>query len=193
MKTKLSLRFTALSALSILALAGCGSTGPAATTSVAPVPAGKIITVTDPWAKAANDGMTAAFGNLENTGDHDVTVTSVSTPGSTKLELHETVANETGQMIMREKTGGFTIPAHGNLVMEPGGNHIMLMDIVKPLKAGEDTTFTLVFSDDSTYEFRATIKDYSGAKENYEGSGHEGMDHGGMDMDHSTTESAHDH
>ena len=191
MKTKLSLRFTALSALAILALAGCGSAGPAATTSSAAVPAGKTITATDPWVKAANDGMSAAFGNLENTGENDITVTSVSTPASTKLELHETVANESGQMVMREKTGGFTIPAHGSLALEPGGNHIMLMDITKPLKAGEDTTFTLTFSDDSTYEFHAPVKEYSGANENYEGSEHEGMGHEGMDMDHSATESAH--
>lgn len=193
MKTKLSLRFTALSALAILALAGCGSTGPATSTGAAAVPAGKTITVTDPWVKAADSGMSAAFGNLQNTGENDLTVTSVSTPASTKLELHETVANESGQMVMREKTGGFTIPAHGSLALEPGGNHIMLMDLAKPLKAGEDTTFTVTFSDESTYEFHAPVKEYSGANENYEGSKHEGMDHGDMDMDHSATESAHDH
>lgn len=193
MKTKLSIRFTALSALSILALAGCGSAGPAATNSAVAVPAGKTITVTDPWVKAAGDGMSAAFGNLENTGDQDLTVTSVSTPVSTKLELHETVANESGQMVMREKTGGFTIPAHGSLVLEPGGNHIMLMDITKPLKSGEDTAFIVTFSDDSTYEFNAPVKEYAGSNENYEGSGHEGTEHEGMDMDHSGTESAHDH
>ncbi len=194
MKTKLSLRFTALSALAILALAGCGSTNPAAPTGAVAVPAGKTITATDSWVKAANDGMSAAFGNLTNNGENDITVTSVSTPASTKLELHETVANESGQMVMRVKTGGFTIPARGSLALEPGGNHIMLLDITKPLKAGEETAFTLTFSDDSTYEFNASVKEYSGANENYEGSGHEGMNHGDMDMDmdHSATESAHD-
>lgn len=188
MKTKLSVRFAALSALAILALGGCASAGPDAGTSTSSIPAGETITVTDPWVKAADDGMSAAFGNLENTGGHDITVTAVSTPASTKLELHETVANESGQMVMREKTGGFTIPAHGNLALQPGGNHIMLMDIVKPLKAGEDVSFTLTFSDNSTHVFTAPVKEFSGANENYEGSGHDGMD-----MDHSATESAHDH
>lgn len=193
LKTKLSLRFTALSTLTILALAGCGSAGPADTTSAAAAPTGETITVTDPWVKAANTGMSAAFGNLTNKGEKDIAVTSVRTPASSALELHETVANESGQMVMREKTGGFTIPAHGSLDLEAGGNHIMLMNIVKPLKAGDDTTFTLTFSDKSTYEFNALVKEYSGAKENYEGSEDEGMDHEDMDMDHSATESAHDH
>lgn len=91
------------------------------------------------------------------------------------LQLHETVANDAGEMVMQEKQGGFVIPAGGSFDLEPGGNHIMLMDLTAPLAAGDETTFTLTFSDDSTYEFTAPVKDYSGANENYEG--------GDMDMD----------
>lgn len=91
------------------------------------------------------------------------------------LELHETVENEDGQMVMREIGGGFVIPADGSMTLEPGGNHIMLMDLTAPLAAGEEVTFTLTFSDESTYEFTAPVKDYSGANETYEG--------GEMDME----------
>ena len=81
-------------------------------------------------------------------------------------------------MVMREKDGGFVIPAGGKLALEPGANHIMLMGLSGPLTAGSDVTFTLTFSDDSTYEVTAPVKDYSGANENYEGGEeHEGMDH----------------
>ena len=48
-----------------------------------------------------------------------------------------------------------------------------------PLAAGDEATFPLTFSDDSTYELTAPIKDYSGANETYEG--------GDMDMDMSPT------
>jgi len=108
-----------------------------------------------------------------------VTVVSVSSPSSDMMELHETVENESGEMVMREIEGGFVIPAGSELTLEPGGNHIMLMDLTAPLLAGDEATFTLTFSDDSTYEFTAPVKDYSGANENYEdGSEHEeGMDH----------------
>ena len=74
------------------------------------------------------------------------------------LELHETVENETGEMVMRQIEGGFTIPAGGSLALEPGGNHIMLMDLTSPLMAGDEVTFTLTFADDTTYEVTAPVK-----------------------------------
>jgi copper(I)-binding protein len=113
--------------------------------------------------------MSAAFGELTNAGSEDVTVVSATTEASSMLELHETVENETGEMVMREIEGGFSVPAGDTLTLVPGGNHIMLMDLVDPLEAGEEVTFTLTFSDDSTYEFTAPVKDYSGANENYVG------------------------
>ncbi|MEZ3160491.1 copper chaperone PCu(A)C [Microbacterium sp. BWT-B31] len=127
------------------------------------------MTISDAWVKAADEGMSAAFGELTNSSDQDVTVTSATSEASSMLELHETVENDAGEMIMRPIEGGFVIPAGGTLHLEPGGNHIMLMDLTAPLAAGDEATFTLTFSDDSTYEFTAPVKDYSGANETYEG------------------------
>ncbi|MCS3843263.1 copper chaperone PCu(A)C [Microbacterium sp. AK031] len=168
-------RAAALLAVSLLALTGCAAT---AAPAEEPKPAGDVVTIEDAWVKAAPDGMSAAFGMLENTGDEDVTVVSVESDVSPMMELHETVENEAGEMVMREIEGGFVIPAGGELALEPGANHIMLMGLANPLVAGDEATFTLTFSDDSTYEFTAPVKDYSGANENYEESDeHEGMDH----------------
>ena len=169
-------RFAALVAVSLLALTGCaGTTAPAESDSA---PAGDTVTIEDAWVKAADEGMSAAFGTLSNTGTDDVTVVSAETAASSMVELHETVENEAGEMVMREIEGGFVIPAGGTLLLEPGANHIMLMDLAAPLKAGAEVTVTLTFSDDSTYEFTAPVKDYSGANENYEdGDEHEGMDY----------------
>lgn len=161
--------------VAVVALAGCDSS-PDATEPGTGGPAGESVQVTDAWVKAADSGMTAAFGELENTGDSDATIVSITSPASVRLELHETVANETGEMVMREKEGGFTIPADGTLTLEPGGNHIMLMDLVDPVQAGDEVTFTLVFSDGSSLEFTAPAKDFAGAGETYEG------DDGEMDM-----------
>lgn len=169
-------RATALIAVSLLALTGCAAQSAPAETQA--VPAGDVVTIEDAWVKAADEGMSAAFGVLENSGDTDVTVVSVASDASSMLELHETVENEAGEMVMREIEGGFVLPAGAEFVLEPGANHIMLMDLTEPLKAGDEATFTLTFSDDSTYEFTAPVKDYSGANENYEeGDEHEGMDH----------------
>ncbi|WP_141386773.1 copper chaperone PCu(A)C [Microbacterium maritypicum] len=169
-------RLAAVIAVSLLALTGCKPES--STSESASRPAGQTVTIEDAWVKSADEGMSAAFGTLLNSGDDDATVVSVTSEASDMIELHETVENEAGEMVMREKDGGFVIPAGGKLALEPGANHIMLMGLSGPLTAGSDVTFTLTFSDDSTYEFTAPVKDYSGANENYEGGEeHEGMDH----------------
>ena len=169
-------RLAAVIAVSLLALTGCaGEKTPATTESSA---AGDVVSIQDAWVKSAEEGMSAAFGTLSNTGDEDVTVVSVASEASPMIELHETVENDAGEMVMREIEGGFIIPASGKLALEPGANHIMLMDLPAPLTAGGEVTFTLIFSDDSTYEFTAPVKDYSGANENYEGGDeHQDMEH----------------
>ena len=162
----------AAAAAAALSLAGCGSTD-AATGSAASSSglARDAVTIDDAWVKAAAGGMSAAFGRLSNSGPTDITIVTATSPAATVLELHETVEDESGEMVMRAKDGGFTIPAGGELTLEPGGNHIMLMDLVDPVVAGDEVTLVLTFSDDSTYELTAPAKDYSGANENYDDGG----------------------
>ncbi|WP_101845612.1 copper chaperone PCu(A)C [Zhihengliuella sp. ISTPL4] len=176
MNTRTSLpRLGATIALSLVALTGC--TAPAAEPPAA-APAGEALRIDDAWVKSADEGMTAAFGMLRNEGDGDVTVTSVASAASPMIELHETVENEAGEMVMREIAGGFVVPAGGGLALEPGGNHIMMMDLAEPLRAGDEVAFTVTLSDNSTFDFTAPVKDYSGANENYDDADdHEGMDH----------------
>ncbi|NYF18350.1 hypothetical protein HDC37_003210 [Microbacterium sp. AK009] len=168
-------RLGVLTAVAALALTGCATSTTPATDTAATISAGDAVVISDAWVKSAESGMSAAFGELTNDSDTDVTVVSATTEASSMIELHETVENDDGQMVMREIGGGFVIPADGSMTLEPGGNHIMLMDLTAPLAAGEEVTFTLTFSDDSTYEFTAPVKDYSGANETYEG--------GEMDME----------
>ncbi len=163
-----------------LALSGCAAstTGSTASDEAMAADAASAISISDAWVKAADSGMSAGFGELENDGRTNVTVVSATTAASSMLELHETVENEAGEMVMRQIEGGFVIPAGGSLALEPGGNHIMLMDLTAPLKAGEEVTFTLTFSDESTFSFTAPVKDYSGANENYESGDMSDMDMG---------------
>lgn len=173
-------RLGVLLVASALALSGCATSTPGSTSSDGGMTAdaASAVSISDAWVKAADSGMSAGFGELENDGATDVTVVSATTAASSMLELHETVENEAGEMVMRQIEGGFVIPAGGSLALQPGGNHIMLMDLTAPLKAGEEVTFTLTFSDDSTFSFTAPVKDYSGANENYESDDMSDMDMG---------------
>jgi copper(I)-binding protein len=126
------------------------------------------VTVTDPWVKAADDGMTAAFGTLHNTGDTGVTLVSATSSAAVETQLHETTSDGSGGMSMQE-------------VLEPGGNHLMLMDLTEPLQPGDTVEFAVAFDDDSTGTLTATVKDFAGAQENYGGMEDDASDGGGMD------------
>lgn len=172
-----------------LALAGCGQTGtaPAPSESVSTAQSSAALTVSESWAKALDSGMTPVFGTLENTSDQDITVTSATTGSAKSTELHETVMGSGGTMQMQPKKGGFVIPAKSKFKLEPGGNHIMLMGLTQPVKAGDDISVELKLTDGSTTKFTAQVKDFAGAKENYiggertaPGQGTMGSSHGSM-------------
>lgn len=179
MNTRISTRFGILLVAAALGLAGCASTDTGTTAATE----ADSVTITDAWVKAADSGMSAAFGELENTGDSDAVIVSITSDASSMMELHEVVDDGSGSMVMQEKDGGFVIPAGGSLTLEPGGFHFMLMDLTAPLVAGDEATFTVTFEDGSTMDFTAPVKDFTGADENYNGGGMDmGDDHSGMDM-----------
>lgn len=182
-------RSAALVAAAALALAGCGSTSdsssPAATgsptsttasddggadQSEAAVP----VTLEDGWAKAveqlpnpgAMPAMTGVFGILTNTGDADVRLTGGSSPVAGKVELHETVMSDEG-MVMREADGGLVVPAGGSLVLEPGGHHIMLIDLSEPVPAGVDVEVVLLSEDGEEITVVVPARTFAGAEETY--------------------------
>ncbi len=126
------------------------------------------LTMTDPWVKSAEDGMTAAFGTLVNSGDIDVTIVSAAADVTDVMELHETVQNNDGGMAMQAKDGGFVVPAGGEHELAPGGDHLMIMDLLRPVQPGEVVTITLTFDDGSTTDVEATVKDFTGADEEYQ-------------------------
>lgn len=87
----------------------------------------------------------AAFLMIENVGkDADQLIgISVGTEIATRAELH-TMKHENGMMMMRE-VPGFTIAAGKTLALKPGGDHLMLIGIQKPLVEGQQIPATLIF------------------------------------------------
>lgn len=136
------------------------------------------LSMTDPWVKSADKGMTAAFGTLVNNTDKEVTVVSATSPAAAEVELHE-MAESDGKMVMREKEGGLVIPPHGSHRLEPGGDHLMLMGIKDKVRPGDEVGFTLTLADGGTVTFTAVAKAFAGANEEYQGDGHGSESHEG--------------
>ena len=135
------------------------------------------ITISGAWVRATvpGQGGTGAFMTLQS--PQALELVGASTPVAGVAQVHAMKLE--GNTMHMQHLPALALPAHQSVTLTPGGNHIMLMDLTAPLAAGDETTFTLTFSDDSTYEFTAPVKDYSGANENYEG--------GDMDMDMTPT------
>lgn len=53
-------------------------------------------------------------------------------------------------------------------MLEPGGDHLMIMDLSRPVQPGEDVTITLELDDGSTMDVVSTAKEFSGADEDYQ-------------------------
>ena len=117
------------------------------------------ITVTDVWMREPAEGQTlaAAYGTITNGGDADVTLVSASVPFDATVEIHETVMGDDGSMQMQEVPEGFVVPAGGSFTLEPGGPHIMLIDI-DPADITGTIDVTMVFDDGTEVTVGAPVR-----------------------------------
>ena len=129
------------------------------------------------WAKATDSDMSGAFGTLRNTGDVEVHITGVTSPVSERVEMHEMVPGGSG-MMMQEKEGGFVVPAGGELFLEPGKDHFMLMDLTEPITTGQVIELVLEFDDGSEQDISLTARDFKGGEEEYVGGDSSHDEHG---------------
>ncbi|MFV0462716.1 MAG: copper chaperone PCu(A)C [Nostocoides sp.] len=153
-------------------LAGCGSSSSAGSTTTSSGTSTTSTTSTglilkDGWAKAADSGMTAAFGTLTNTTSSPIHLVAGSSPVAGMVQLHETVKAEDGSSMMKQAPDGFTLPAGKDFELKPGGNHVMLMELTAPVKVGDQTSFTLTDDKGATFEFTVPVKQFTGANETY--------------------------
>ncbi|WP_018947312.1 copper chaperone PCu(A)C [Thioalkalivibrio sp. AKL17] len=136
-------------------------------------PAGLEI-VSEPWVRMMPPGMgsTAAYLTLANHTDEDVELVRGESPVAGVTELHDHVQDDAGVMRMRE-VEAITIPAGGKTALEPGGLHVMLIDLHEPLERDQRVSVTLETAAGETARFEATVRDGGGSRHGH-GSGHHG-------------------
>ena len=158
--TNFKRRSLALVAIAALGLAACGSDDDAASGDDTGQAAAADVTMADPWSRQPADGQTtsAVYGELTNNTDETITAISATASVSDTVELHEVLMNDEGQMSMQEKEGGYEIAAGETFVFEPGGPHIMLLDI-DAATYPDTVDVTLSFDNDTTIEFVAEVRE----------------------------------
>lgn len=117
---------------------------------------GDTIAIHHPTVKTTPPGITnsAAYFTLVNNGEKAITLIDVASDGAKLVEMHEHIKhNGTFKM---QKMQPLTIPANSKANFEPGGNHIMFIDVTKPIKNGDKIDITLSF-DDGTQKTITTV------------------------------------
>jgi copper(I)-binding protein len=103
------------------------------------------ITVSDAWARPTPPSSTvaAAYLTIVNHGIKPDRLTGVSTPAAARAALHRTVS-QNGMMAM-EAVPALALAPGGRIEVKPGGLHIMLFGLRKPLASGDEFPLALQF------------------------------------------------
>ena len=101
------------------------------------------IKIGHPWARATVAANGGAFLVLENTGTAADKLVSASTELAGKVELHTHIKE--GDIMRMRPVAAIEVPAGKKVMLEPGGYHVMLLGLKKPLKEGERFPLTLQF------------------------------------------------
>jgi len=112
----------------------------------------------DAWVRqpAAGRDVTAAYLVVENHGPAARAIVGASSDAAATLELHE-MKIENGMMRM-SPVDRIDVPAGGRAELKPGGFHIMIFGVKKPLEPGTTLPITLKLDDGSTLPVRATVR-----------------------------------
>jgi copper(I)-binding protein len=101
------------------------------------------VVVRKAWTRPAPaGGVGGGFGEIVNTGRDAVTVVSLTTPRAERTEFHQT-AEDGGIYSMKDFPNGIVIPAHGKLVLAPGGYHAMMIGMKTRTETGQTIPATL--------------------------------------------------
>ncbi|MGF6226774.1 copper(I)-binding protein [Inquilinus ginsengisoli] len=104
------------------------------------------IEVVHPWARATPPAakVGGGYAEIRNDGSEPDRLVSVTAEVASRVEIHEMGVKD-GIMTMRPVEGGVPVPANGSAALAPGGYHLMLLELKRPLKAGESFAGTMTF------------------------------------------------
>lgn len=129
-------------------LAGCVLALSFATSGLAAARGGHVgaISISHPWSRPAPPGAITGAGyvTITNTGAVADRLLGGASPAADKVEVHE-MSMTGGVMRMRPVAGGLAIEPGKTVTLEPGGYHLMLIGLKRPLKVGESVAVALRF------------------------------------------------
>jgi periplasmic copper chaperone A len=119
------------------------------------------VVIRDAWVRESTAARTSSSGyfTIENRTDTAVGLVKVALDGAADVQVH-TIVEQQGQTAMRP-VSVLRVPAHGSVDLAPGGTHVMLMDLARPLKVGTTVELTLTFDNGRTRKILAVVRPLS--------------------------------
>lgn len=116
------------------------------------------IAISDAYARATPPGATvgAVYFKVRNNGTQDDRLLSADSPVGERTEVH-THTMENGVARMHE-VEAVVIPAGESVLFQPGGFHIMLLDLKGQLMEGDNVPLTLKFERTGTVQLTVPVK-----------------------------------
>lgn len=115
--------------------------------------------ITGAWARAMLPGQPTGGGYLSitNNGAEADRLVTASSPIAGKVEIHS-MEMSGNIMKMRPVEGGLEIPPGAAVTLEPGGEHLMFMQVESPFREGDSVPLTLEFEKAGKVEIMLPVR-----------------------------------
>lgn len=112
------------------------------------------VTATDAWIAepAAGDTTAVAYLSVNNPTMYDIYVVSATTPAAEKIELRK------GEGAGAKVVNVITAAAYGSAELKAGDEHLVLVNLKRPLKAGDTIDLALKTDGGITLNVSAVVK-----------------------------------
>lgn len=103
------------------------------------------VAIESPWVRASVPQQQATGAFMRLTARTDLRLVAARSDVAAATEVHEMAMQ--GQMMRMRQVPSVALPRGRTVALAPGGYHIMLIGLKRPLGAGEQVPLTLVFED----------------------------------------------
>ncbi len=115
------------------------------------------VTVSSPWTRSGLEGENSAVYFEIAGGRYQDTLLSATSETAAEVMIHKSIMDEEGTMRM-EHQENVPIPAGEIVKFEPGGLHVMLIDLHQDLITGELIELKLLFENTGEVIIHAPVK-----------------------------------
>lgn len=134
-----------------------------------------VVSIKNAWVRPTNAGQEVGAAYMTLTSKQDVNLVHIESNVTKSVEIHS-MDMQNGVMKMR-MLETLALTAGKPYQLAPGGFHLMLFDLKKPLTEGEQVNFTLTFKHKNNIEFKQQVKALVKAKNTETGNHSDAHEH----------------